>query len=144
MIGIDGLIEVCLMTSKTRIRCIGIIPVVTSGTITGDCSMCTVEHIEVIMDVESGWDPITLGMTSCTIIVKLQFYVLWVCGGIVICLVTSKTGIWSIVVIAVVTSRTVRSDLRMRPIEDIIVVVHIEGRRVPLRISRVASRAIGG
>ena len=144
MIGVDGLIEVCFVTTETRIRCVVIISIMASGTIRSDDCMCSIKHIEVIMYIKRGWYPFTLGMASCAVIVKLQFYVLRICGGIVVCLVTSEACVRSIVVIAIVASRTICCDLSVRTIEDIIVIVHIEGRRVPLRISRVASRAIGG
>ena len=71
MIGIDGLIVVSLVASEACVWCIAIIPVVTSGAITGDCGMCSVENIVVIMDVKRGRNPFALGMTGRAVIVKL-------------------------------------------------------------------------
>ena len=63
---------------------------------------------------------------------------------IVIRLVAPCTSIGRIVVIAVMASRTIVGDGCVRPVQNIIVVVDRESRRIPAGRSRMAHRTIRG
>ena len=65
------MIEVRLMATEARIRCVVVIPIVASCTIRSDVCMCSIKHIEVIMYIKRGWNPFALGMASRAVIVKL-------------------------------------------------------------------------
>jgi hypothetical protein len=78
-------------------------------------------------------------LTSCG---ELCRSMVGIVGVIVIALVAAKASIGSIVVIAVVASRAVILDGSVRPIQHIVIAVNGEGRRVPIRVGRMAHGTI--
>jgi hypothetical protein len=94
--------------------------------------------------IECGWDPFALSMTRNAVCRKLSWLMIWIRGGVIIRLMTSKTCVWSIVIIPVVTSCTIACDWGMCTIQRVIIVVDIECGRIPFWIGRMAWGAIGG
>ena len=81
-------------------------------------------------------------MTSGTFGRKLRCSVVRVRRCVVFRSVTAKTSSRRIVVIAVVTGRTIIGNHRMRTVQLVIIIVNREGRRVPAGRCRMTHRTI--
>lgn len=64
--------------------------------------------------IECGWDPSIYSMACLTICWKLCSLVIRICGIVVIIEMTSDAGIWSIVIISIVTCGAIVFDCEMR------------------------------
>ena len=84
----------------------------------------------------------SLRMALGTILCKHQIDVVGVRGSFIICLVTAKTLIGRVVVIAVVTGSTIIGNGGMSAVQCIVVVVDGEGSRCPARFGGMAGCTI--
>lgn len=62
----------------------------------------------------------------------------WIVRGIVIRDVATRASIWSVIIIPLVTGRTIVCDRCMCSIQYIVIIVYWEGRRLPVRSRSVA------
>lgn len=116
VIGIRSLIICICMASKAGIRCVVIIPVVAGCTIIGDCGMCTIKCVIVIVDREAGGHPFRVcRMAQGAVIWNAQGDVVGIDAFIVIIAMTPHTGIWGILESPTVAGRTIIRDRDMRP-----------------------------
>ena len=86
--------------------------------------------------------PGILRMTISAIRWELLVGVIRVAGALVIRSVATVTGVWRVVVIAVVALRTIICNRDMRSVQHVIVIVNREGCRRPVWIGGVTHRTI--
>lgn len=86
--------------------------------------------------------PGILRMTISAIRWELLVGVIRVAGALVIRSVATVTGVWRVVVIAVVALRTIICNIQMRAIQHVVIIVDREGRWRPTGIRGMTHRAI--
>ena len=141
VVRIGASVKIGGVTTRTGIGGVGIIPMVTSGAVTGDLRMRTGQRIHCIV-IKSSRRPGGLAVTGCTIHGELRGGVVRIGGRIVIGRMTPCTGIGRVVVIPVVTGSTIVGNLRMRSVQGVIIVVDRKTRRRPARVGGMAHRTI--
>ena len=109
------------MTTKTSIGRVVVIAVVASYTVIGNSRVRTIQHIKVIVNIESRWHPVRCGgVAACTIRRQIQGYVIRVYTLRIIRRVAPGAGIGRVVVIAVMTDDTIIRNGRMRTSQRIV------------------------
>ena len=96
----------------------------------------------LIIMVKCRRSPSIFIVTTCTICWKLQCYVIWICGGLIITIMAAYTCIWCIIIISIVTFYTIICYCSMRTIQWIYILMCREKRRAPTRIGRMTSDTI--
>lgn len=130
------------MASKTGIRRIVVLPVVTGCAVVGNRGVRAVEGVIVVVNGKSSRCPIRRGgVAACAIGREIQRYVVWVGTLVVIRRMAACTSIRRVRIIAVVAGNAVIRDRNVCPGERVYGIM-IESRRRPGGF-RVASRAVG-
>ncbi len=74
------LVVISQVTSHASIGCVVIVSVMTCGTLVGDCGVCSIEWIIIIMYREQGRIPIRIrGVAGNTIRGQTKSDVIWIC-----------------------------------------------------------------
>lgn len=92
--------------------------------------------------IKGCWRPSCLGMAVFAGGRETGRRVVRVVRTVIIIFVAAKTSVRRVVIIAIVASRTVVLDERMRPIQLVVIIVDREGRRHPIGVGRMAHRTI--
>lgn len=143
VVGVSTAVKIGQVTTDAGVWGIDIVALVAGVAIVGNRDMSTSERIKCIV-VKRRRNPGIFRMAICTGGRELSGCVVRVDRRIVVRLVAACTRIRRIVVIAVVTRCAIIGDDCVRPVQNIIVVVDREGRRVPAGRSRMAHRTIRG
>lgn len=94
--------------------------------------------------IKSGRNPSVGRVAILASIGELIRYMIWVGRRIVIRLMAAYTGVWRIVVVALMAGSAIVRNGRVCPRQGIIVIVNGEGSRCPSRIGCMAGCTIGG
>lgn len=92
--------------------------------------------------IKSGGNPSVGRVAILACIGELIRYMVWVGRRIVIRLMAAHTGVWCIVVVALMAGSAIVRNGRVCPRQGIVVIVNGEGSRCPSRIGCVAGRTI--
>lgn len=104
----------------------------------------TVDREVLAVMIECCWDPTRFAVASCTVGREHQCPMVRIDGLVIVGLMASGTGGWSVEIISIVTYGAIVGDQRMRPIQRIEIIVIGEERRIPVWISGMTGRAIHG
>jgi len=127
------------MTAFTCVRRVVVIAVVARRTVVRDNGMSAIEHIIVIVVRKRSRVPTRIScMTGGAICRKCQVNVIRVGGLVIVVNVTTVASVWCVVVISIVTSRTIVRNNGMSAIEHIIVIVVCKRSRIPTGVGCVA------
>lgn len=144
VVRIGRAIVVCLVTADAGVWCVVVIPVgMAQGTIVFNSLMRPRQWVNGIM-IKSRGCPFTFRMALQAVRWELSCLVVRVIGLIVVVFVAAKTGVGSVVIIAIVALGAVVGNVRMGAVQCIVVVVVGESRRFPIRLCGMASSTIGG
>ncbi len=143
VVGVGTAVKIGQVTADTSVWGIDIVALVAGVAVVGNRDMSTGERIKSIV-VKRGRNPGIFRMAVSAGGRELGGCVIGVDRRIVIRLVAPRTSIGRIVIIAVVAGRAIIGDDCVRPVQNIIVVVDREGRRIPTGRSRMAHRTIRG
>lgn len=141
VIGVDRPIIIRGMTTRTSVRGIVVISMVTGVTIVGNGNMGPGEWINRIV-IKDRRRPGCFTMTGSTIRRELLRYMVWIQGSIVIRLVATYAGVGRVVIIPVMTGSAIIGNACMRSIQSVIVVVNRESSWRPTSIRGVAHGTI--
>jgi len=141
MAWIRGRVVVVRMTSGAGIWCVVIIAIVANRTVVCNRDMGA-RYDEVLVVIEGTWCPTAFAVAGRAIRWEVGSSVIWIGRTVVVIQVASDTGIWRIVVIAVVAGRTIIGDGSVSAIQLIVVVVNIESRGLPSGLGGVAAFAV--
>ena len=141
VVGVAGLVEICRMAAGTGVGGIVVVSVVAGSTLIGNDGVPARKWVKIVV-VESSRYPGRFCMTVLTVCRELGRLVVGIGGAVVIRQVAAYAGIRRVVVVAVVTSRTVISNTCVRAIEGIVVVVVGKSRRCPAGLGGVAARTV--
>ena len=143
VVGIARLIEILGMAARAGVGRIGIIPTnVTGRAIIGNQRVAAREREEIVV-VETRRRPGTFAVATLTIGRELRRLVVGVGGGVEVGQMAAHTSIRRVVVIAVVASRAVVGNRRMRAVQCVEIIVVGKGGRRPTRLRGMTTRTIG-
>jgi hypothetical protein len=125
-------VVISMATGTVRWYCSGSIVTLVAVVTTHTC-VCSHNGIERV--IEGGWRPDCLSVAVGTIGRELLCYVIGVSGGIEIIGVAASTGIGRIVIVSVMTCRTVTGNSSMCSREWVEVIMQGESGRCPTRSS---------
>lgn len=135
MVRVHSAVVIRLVTTYTSIWRVVVIPIVASGTIVGNGSVCAIQWIIVIMDWEGrGFPARGSSVAHGTIRRKHKCDVVRIGTAIIIRCVTASTGVWGIVVIPIVAGIAIISDRGVGPGQRVERIM-VEGGRYPGRFS---------
>ena len=141
VVGVAGLVKIRAVATRTGVRGVVIVPVMTGCAVVGDQRMASCQGIKIIV-VESRGRPGRLRMTTRTVGRELSRFMVRIYRLVKIRQVTTHTGRGRIIVITVVTGRTVIGNGRMCAVESVVVVVIIKTRRRPATSRSVTAYTI--
>lgn len=131
MVGIGRLVKCRRMTAGARTRRTGVIALVASRAISGNCRMCASQCVKIAVNAKRRRRPGICCMTARAIDRQRQCRVIGVDRFIIIRRMTTHTIVRRIGVIAMVASRAIACNARMRPLQRVIIVVDTEACRRP-------------
>jgi len=136
------LVVIGLVTAKTAVWCAVVIAIVTIHALVGNRQVCALQHIVVAVNREGGRVPVGIGRVAFFAGVgyangrMIRVTRLVVLGG-----VTAKAGIGCVVVIILVTGKTVGGNAQVSACQRVIVFMDREGGRLPARLGGVTGFA---
>lgn len=125
MVRVVGLVVVIRVATKTGVWSIVVISIMTGITVIGNSRVCADNRIETIV-IKSRWNPGILRMAALAIRWELRRCVVWIRRLIVSRSVTTKAGIWRIVVISVVAGDTLIGNDGVCTVQLVIIVVNVK------------------
>lgn len=136
------MVVIGLVTAKTAVWCAVVIAIVTIHALVGNRQVSTLQHIIIAVNRESGRVPVGIGCVTFFAGVgdangrMIRVTRLVILGGM-----AAKTGIGCVVVIILVTGKTVGGNAQVSACQWVIIFMDREGGRLPARLGGVTGFA---